>query len=69
MKREIYWDAPDGLIHVCEGDYLTPGKTNFCLWTKCGKHDVPANEGYYTRNGKPVVTCAACIQEAASHEP
>ena len=43
--REIVWNG-----HLCEGANLTPPTNdNFCLWTRCGARDVPANkawEGY-----------------------
>lgn len=29
--------------HLCEGANLTTTGDNFCLWTRCGKHDVPAD--------------------------
>ena len=40
--HEIVWRG-----HLCEGANLTPtGPENFCLWTRCGKHDVPASDAY-----------------------
>lgn len=40
--KPIIWNG-----HLCEGANLTPPRDdNFCLWTRCGKHDVPAGAGY-----------------------
>lgn len=44
--------------HLCEGANLTPPGDNFCLWTRCGRHDVPAGQA---REGRAEdVTCADC---------
>jgi hypothetical protein len=49
--------------HRCEGANLTPPSTdNFCLWTFCGRHDVPANEA--SEGEFQDVTCGDCINEA-----
>jgi hypothetical protein len=40
--REIIWRG-----HLCEGANLTQIRDdNFCLWTRCGKHDVPADKAH-----------------------
>ena len=54
--HEIVWNG-----HLCEGANLTsPRDDNFCLWTRCGKHDVPADKG---REGDiREVTCDDCRQ-------
>ena len=46
--------------HLCEGANLVGGYRNveFCLWTRCGSKDVPANaahEGSFSE-----VTCEKC---------
>ena len=53
--HEIIWHG-----HLCEGANLTPLRTdNFCLWTRCGKHDVPADKGY--EGDIKEVSCAECL--------
>ncbi|HTV69286.1 MAG TPA: hypothetical protein VMF90_12185 [Rhizobiaceae bacterium] len=38
----IIWNG-----HLCEGANLTsPRDVNFCLWTRCGGHDVPSNSAH-----------------------
>lgn len=52
--HEIIWRG-----HLCEGANLTPKRyDNFCLWTRCGKHDVPADKGY--EGDIKEVTCPEC---------
>lgn len=59
-NQPITWQG-----HLCEGADLTaPIGHNFCLWTKCGKHDVPANSAEVGYVG--LVTCPDCI---ALNEP
>lgn len=55
-KHEIIWQG-----HLCEGSNLTPPRDdNFCLWTRCGAHDVPADAA---REGDvSEVSCAACLK-------
>ena len=56
----IYWNG-----HLCEGDYLVPTDPDtFVLWTRCGKHDVPADAAWEMRpeNG---VTCPICAARAS----
>lgn len=53
--RDIVWNG-----HLCEGARMVqrdPG--TFLLWTRCHKHDVPANAAY-TRIPEDVITCVAC---------
>ena len=52
--REIIWNG-----HLCEGSNLTaPIGDKFCLWTRCGEADVPANKAHEGDVGE--VTCDAC---------
>lgn len=52
--KPLIWNG-----HLCEGANLTaPIGRDFCLWTKCGKHDVPANAAHVGSHNE--VTCAAC---------
>ena len=63
--RPIYWTDKNGITHACEGDYIHREPLPL-IWTKCGKHDVPANGGYLPAT-EDKVTCADClkiIQEA-----
>ena len=40
--HEIVWNG-----HLCEGANLTPPRDdNFCLWTRCGCADVPADKAH-----------------------
>lgn len=48
--------------HLCEGDQLEPFGTDLYLWTRCGKHDVPANKAH--TGGDEEVTCLECLQVA-----
>lgn len=52
--RPIVWNG-----HLCEGaNLVAPVGRAFVLWTKCGKHDVPANAAYVgTRDD---VVCSDC---------
>lgn len=52
----IVWNG-----HLCEGADLTPFSKarNFCLWTRCGKHDVPANAAHEGRRDE--ITCEECL--------
>lgn len=54
------WGSPDYLVHAVEGSNLTP--EDFCLWTICGLHDVPANTGVRSR---AKVTCPQCAEKLA----
>lgn len=58
LSRPIHWTDRWGVVHAATGDYLTV--TDFCLWTVCEAHDVPAGAGYY--GGGPA-TCAACKEK------
>jgi len=58
MTNQIYY-TKNSVTHLCEGAHLTPDKRNFLVWTLCGI-DVPANQGYGTKNGAPEVTCDKC---------
>lgn len=53
--------------HLCEGANLTaPIDDNFCLWTRCGQHDVPSNaahEGLHQEIECP--RCKAITEEEA----
>ena len=50
----IVWNG-----HLCEGDQMIPNnRDTFILWTRCGKHDVPANKGY--EGDISEVTCTEC---------
>jgi hypothetical protein len=47
--------------HLCEGANLTPKVSdNFCLWTRCGKHDVPAGGAH--EGDLSQVTCLGCLR-------
>ena len=51
----IVWNG-----HLCEGANLTaPGGMDFCLWSKCGRHDVPANTAEIGH--MEFVTCVECL--------
>lgn len=53
--REIVWNG-----HLCEGANLTPIRDdNFCLWTRCGKHDVPAGKAH--EGDTKEVDCQICL--------
>jgi hypothetical protein len=52
--KPIVWNG-----HLCEGANLTPPRDDhFCLWTRCGKHDVPANAAH--EGSREDVECAEC---------
>lgn len=65
--RPIFWNG-----HLCEGDRMIdrdPG--TFLLWTRCGKHDVPANAAWEKR-AEDMVECAECaaiVMAEAAQEP
>ena len=47
--------------HLCEGANLTPPRDdNFCLWTRCQQHDVPADNA--TTGSLADVHCSACAE-------
>ena len=50
--HEIIYDG-----HLCEGTKLVP--TNFCLWTRCGALDVPADMAH--EGDIKEVTCLECL--------
>lgn len=52
----IIWNG-----HACEGADLTPASKsrNFCLWTRCGMHDVPANSAHEGERSE--ISCEACL--------
>lgn len=55
----IIWNG-----HLCEGSRLVSGDpSTFCLWTRCGQHDVPANSAH--EGSLDEVTCSSCLQDAA----
>lgn len=53
------WGDADYIIHAVEGNNLAGGG-NFCLWTICGLHDVPANTGVRSR---AKITCPHCLEK------
>lgn len=61
--KPIRWADKSGAMHAAEGDWLT--REDFCLWTVCGSHDVPANTGFTAGDGD-VVTCPHCRDKLAS---
>lgn len=47
--------------HLCEGaNLVAPIGVEFCLWTKCSKHDVPANAAEI--GCIEYVTCEPCLE-------
>lgn len=55
MSEAIIWNG-----HLCEGAKLVPiDSSTFCLWTKCGKHDVPANSAH--KGDRSEVDCPVCL--------
>jgi hypothetical protein len=56
----LRWGDPHSLVHAVEGANLVP--TDFCLWTICELHDVPANCGVRSR---AKVTCPHCLEKLA----
>lgn len=59
----IIWNG-----HACEGADLTPHSKarNFCLWTRCGQHDVPANAA--REGSEQEITCDDCNSAIAKAE-
>ena len=56
--QEIFWSG-----HLCEGDRIHERDPNtFLLWTRCGKHDVPANKGYTGPKAPGDVECPECLE-------
>jgi len=56
--RVMVWQG-----HLCEDANLTPSRTdNFCLWTRCGKHDVPGGASY--EGDIKEVNCRECLEVA-----
>lgn len=53
----IVWSFRGGDLHLCEGAATHPGIT--LLWTRCGKHDIPAGAAWLQRRDD-VLTCEAC---------
>ncbi len=52
--------------HLCEGANLTTiHDVNFCLWTRCGSADVPANSAH--EGSVDEVTCTACLPFAGEY--
>ena len=57
MTHEIFWNG-----HLCEGDRIVTSNPNtFILWTRCGKHDVPANQGYTGPSAEQEIKCPDCL--------
>lgn len=53
--KEITWKG-----HLCEGANLALATDdNFCLWTRCGKHDVPAGKAH--EGDIKEVDCQICL--------
>ena len=52
--------------HACEGSNLAPPDDNFCLWTRCGRHDVPADAAHEGHAGE--VTCVDCRELIEANE-
>lgn len=45
--------------HLCEGaNVVAPIGREFCLWTRCGKHDVPGGKAH--EGALREVTCEEC---------
>lgn len=54
--HEIVWKG-----HLCEGANLTPpNNDNFCLWTRCGSADVPADAAH--EGSLREITCGDCLK-------
>jgi hypothetical protein len=52
--HEMVWNG-----HLVEGANLTSIRDwNFCLWTRCGQHDVPSNSAH--RGDIRDVVCTEC---------
>lgn len=53
--KPIIWKG-----HLCEGANLVGGlNEEFCLWTRCGSKDVPANAAH--EGSASDVTCPKCL--------
>lgn len=53
--RPMIWNG-----HLCEGANLTSIRDdNFCLWTRCGRHDVPAGKAHEGSHSE--VECPECL--------
>ncbi len=53
--KTIFWNG-----HVCEGNRLVENDAStVCLWTRCLKHDVPANEAW-EKAPYDKITCVEC---------
>jgi hypothetical protein len=53
-KKPMRWER-NGVMHEAMGDWVHQGI--YLVWTKCEKHDVPANGAWY---GADEVTCEDC---------
>lgn len=57
-EQPIFWNG-----HLCEGDQMVPfDRGTFILWTRCGKHDVPAGEGHIGPKAPDDVECEDCLR-------
>ena len=62
--KPMFWNG-----HLCEGAELVRGDAEtFCLWTRCGQYDVPANAAW-EMTPEDVVTCAECLEVARNDVP
>lgn len=53
--KTIFWNG-----HVCEGNRLVENDAStVCLWTRCLKHDVPANAAW-EKQPDDKITCVEC---------
>ena len=63
VKGKAVWRDPYGTLHWAVGDQLAPGLPSspetFCVWTHCGKFDVPANQAWY-KTDIDEVNCGDC---------
>ena len=57
--HSFVWQSKDGLLHACEGADVHPGIR--LIWTRCAKHDVPADKSWIQRN-EDHVSCDACLR-------
>lgn len=64
--RDIVWSFRDGDLHLCEGADIHPGIR--LLWTRCGKHDIPAGAAWLKRRDD-VVTCLGCCEAEDAGKP
>lgn len=64
-RLPMRWERK-GVMHACEGSEVHRGVT--LIWTRCGKHDVPANAAW---TGHDDITCDACkeIVPWLTHRP